>query len=83
MNMEPPTAPAMFPAQAAVLTAAKGAPYQQDGTGVAQLGARNLQEAAAANARHGAGQPLCREAALAEPVQNMQQLNAGRLPVCL
>ena len=82
MDLDPPAAPARFPAQAEVLTAAQGAPYQQGGTGVAQLKARNQQDAASAIGCR-AGQSLFGEAALAEPLQNMQQLNAGRHPVCL
>lgn len=77
MNLDPPAAHNVIPAQADVQPTAKGVPYQQGGSGVDRLGAANQQTQTAANARYGTGIKQSGEAAPAGPVPNMQQLRAG------
>lgn len=76
MNLDPPTAPAMFPAQAEGLTAANSAAHQHSRTGPDQ------QKTTTAEAHYGVRNPDNRVAALVEPVQDMQHVTAGmHLPV--
>ena len=77
MNLEPPAAPAVFPAPADVMTAAKGVPYQQGESAFHQPGAANQQTETTAHARYGMGTPQSREAALTGPDPNMQHQPAG------
>ena len=71
MHLDPPAAPAIFPAQAENLTAANGAAHQHSESGPEQ------QKATTAEARYGVGNSDSRVAALAEPLQDMQHVTAG------